>query len=72
MEMPKINTEKLMAIVWRIVSDETVEDIHEMADKIEEAADIFVRAGMRILGLENDARALPDEDVERVLAEYQE
>lgn len=50
MDFLQIDTTKLWAIIARIVCVDTVEDAQAFAEKVEEAKNILVEAGLRIAG----------------------
>lgn len=66
-----LDAEKLFAIAWRICSDETVDETQELALLIKRAAELVIKAGQRILGIETRAIDDPDADlVGRIVEEY--
>lgn len=75
--IPQINADKLFAIAWRLVSNETVADVRDLVAKIHEAANIVVAAATRIAGIEDDGdRAIytPEqaERINQVILHYHE
>lgn len=52
-----VDMQKVSAIVWRILSEDTVQDARAAAEKIKEAAEILTNAGLRILGVDQEYRA---------------
>lgn len=73
LDFMQIDMARLGAIVMRIVSVETVNDAQAFAQKVREASEILIDAGLRIAGVaQGDARSLSNDSiVDAVVAAYE-
>lgn len=65
-----LDTEKLFAIAMRVVSNETVEEVHQFAALVKKAADLVVKSGVRIVTGEAPRSLETAAQVELIVAEY--
>ena len=66
-----LDIDKLFAIARRVVSDDTVEEVHEFTNLVHLAADLVVKSAMRIV-LGESPRNLEDVSrVNQIISAYQ-